>query len=675
MDKLPKYLPFHFLIALIFGICIQFFTQFWSFGFTKLYIVLVILLLITLGFYYLKKQFLFTICSWLLFCSIGISSTYMKDSRNYKHFYSNLINDNAIAKISIKKVLKSGNYNDKYLAELLQINNKFTKGTILLNIKKDSIKNNIQVDNILLIPADFTAINSALNPYQFNYKKYLKKQDVYHQIFVDKHRFKIVNNHRTSLLGLSAKFRNHIQKTLKKYGFTNDEYAVINALLLGQRQEISKELSQDYTRAGAIHILAVSGLHVGIILLILSFLFKPLEHIKNGRYLKTLLIVICLWMFAFIAGLSASVIRAVTMFTFVAIGQTTNRQKIIEHSLIASMFLLLLIKPMFLFDIGFQLSYLAVFSIVWFQPLLYSLWKPRFFIPNKFWQLTTVSVSAQIGILPISLYYFHQFPSLFIVANLVIIPCLGTVLFGGILIIFLALLNILPQQIASLYETIIKLLNSFVSWISLQEDFLLKEISMSFLLMLAWYAVIFFALFYTTKRKPKRFVYFLISIICLQSVYFFEKHKTYSKKEFIVFHKSRKTIIGDRIGKEFHLFSDIDSTEIHQEKLLTSYKIGENIQFKTYAKQPNIFIKNEQQILVIDSLGIYNVKGLNKPIVVLQQSPKINLKRLINTLQPTTIVADGSNYKSYVKRWMKTCKKEKTPFYQTDKNGAYILSK
>ena len=449
--------------------------------------------------------------------------------------------------------------------------------------------------------------------------------------------------------------------------------AVINALLLGQRQDISKELISDYSRAGAIHILAVSGLHVGIILLILSSIFKPLERVKNGKFLKTMLIVVFLWMFAFIAGLSASVVRAVTMFTFLAVGQSFQQKSVVEFSLISSLFFLLLVKPMFLFDVGFQLSYLAVFGIVWVQPKLYQIWTPKFKITDKFWQLFTVSIAAQVGILPLSLYYFHQFPGLFILSNLVIIPFLGIILFVGIIVIALSVFEILPQLFANIYAEIISVMNGFVSWISNQEQFLLKEISMSFLMMFFLYAFIIFGTHFLIKKSTQRFTYFLCTIVVLQSVFLFEKQQRNTKQEFIIFHKSRNSVLGKRVGNELLVYHNLDTLEIKQTNMMVSYNIGENILSKYKTKFKNVFKFKNKTILFIDSLGVYQLKNLEKPIVVLQYSPKINLKRLIKNLQPSQIVADGSNYKSYINRWKNLCETEKIPFHYTGQNGAFIV--
>ncbi len=673
MEKLLKYLPFHFLLCLIIGISIQYYTNGWQFGAQNLGFLTIFFMLILLLFSQLKRKKIFTLSSWVFFVFIGVLIVYNSDKRNSENYYNIHLEENVTAILTIDKILKPGNYYDKYEAEVSQINEEKTVGKVLLNIPKDSLRKTLNVDDKLFLKPSFTALIPSLNPHQFNYKEYLARQGIYHQVFVNNHQFKIVDKRSFSLYGLASKVRFEIQKSLKKYNFKDEEYAVINALLLGQRQDISKQLINEYSRAGAIHILAVSGLHVGIVLLILNWLFKRLDTSKIGRFSKTILIITLLWMFAFIAGLSASVVRAVTMFTFVAIGQSFKRKRIVEHSLIASMFLLLLIKPLFLFDVGFQLSYLAVFGIIWVQPRLYGLWQPKVVVLDKGWQLFTVSIAAQMGVLPISLYYFHQFPGLFLLSNLVIIPFLGTILIGGIIVIMLSLFEVLPQFVADSYGFVISLMNTFVSWISKQESFLFSEISMSGILMLAWYFVIIFGFLFLIEKRPKKLVFWLISIVIVQSFVFYGDFQKKKKHEFIVFHKNKKSVLGERVGDTLHVFHNLNATIIKEDKMLTSYKVGEAINLKYETRNPSIFQFKNQHIIVIDSLGIYKVNSLKNPIVILQNSPKINLERLIVTLNPKEIIADGSNYKSYIKSWQVICTNTKTPFYPTGKNGAYII--
>jgi competence protein ComEC len=190
---------------------------------------------------------------------------------------------------------------------------------------------------------------------------------------------------------------------------------VVSALILGQQQDISKEILKDYQYAGAIHILSVSGLHVGFILLFITFLLKPLRKDKLGNTIRLLTIIISLWGFAILAGLSPSVVRSVTMFSFVAVGMYLKRSTNIFHTLLVSMFLILFFQPSFLFDVGFQLSYLSLFFILWLQPVISNLWEPKNKIVSYFWDILTVSFAAQIGAFPLSIFYFHQFPGLFFI--------------------------------------------------------------------------------------------------------------------------------------------------------------------------------------------------------------------------------------------------------------------
>lgn len=669
MKKITNYLPLHFCVFLIIGICFQFYFKIWSESLYYLAFILVVLSLFLL----FRKKVVTTIISFFVFFLLGVFVVYLSNPKNEDTFYKkHLINDVSVY-LKVGKVLKPGNFYDKYEAEVFQVDSIKTSGKILVNIKNDSIANQLKVDDRIFIKTDFKELIPPLNPHQFDYKNYLAQKGIYEQVFLERQQFRTLPYQISTIYGVSASFRNTVQTSLRSYNFSNDEFGVISALLLGQRQDISKGLLDDYAKAGAIHILAVSGLHVGIILLILSWFLKPLERLRFGKTAKTIFIIIFLWCFAFIAGLSASVVRAVTMFTFLAVGLYFGKKRVVAYSLISSLFFLLIVKPMFLFDVGFQLSYLAVFGIIWVQPKLYQVWKPKNKVLDTIWQLFTVSIAAQVGILPLSLFYFHQFPVLFFVSNLVIIPFLGVVLFGGILVMLLAYLKWLPEAIARLYEGIIYLMNRFIHWVANQEDFLLANISFSFLMMLVSYLLIFTGVYFLVQKSVKPLIYFLISIVLFQSVIVFENHQKESKQQFIVFHKSRNSVFGIRNGSQFLVHHNLDSNQTNQ-SFLKNYEVGENVTSTLKEDFQNVYQFQEETILVVDSLGIYNINKLGNPIVVLQNSPKINLERLIKSINPKQIIADGSNYKSYVNRWEVTAKKEKTPFHYTGKNGAFILN-
>ena len=674
MKKLLNYLPTHFTICLIVGIVLQFHYKIWCLSFVQSIAALAFLLLFIFVLKFYCKKFLFTITSWLLFVFIGMFIVFLQNNSNKQNYYAKKYSIDSLITFKVDKVLKSNLYYDKYFGVVVKIGNQSTNGRILLNVQKDSLLSSASIGSVFLFKSNLNEIQKPLNPNQFNYKKYLEKQGVYHQIFLRNTAFLVKQSNENSAYKIAENIRNRVEAVLMQSGFKDGELAVIKALILGQRKDISKDLLEDYTNAGAIHILAVSGLHVGIILLILTMVLKPLEQLKNGKILKLFLIVGLLWFFAVVAGLSASVVRAVTMFTAIAIGMTFNRKTYVHHTLIASMFVLLLCKPLFLFDVGFQLSYLAVFSIVSIQPKLSKLWKPKWKVTDKFWQLFTVSIAAQLGVLPLSLYYFNQFPGLFMLSNLVIIPFIGIVLMLGILVIVLSVLHILPTFLADIYMFVISLMNKFVSWISIQESFLIKEISFSFSLLLISYACIFFGMLFFKRKNYNSTLTFLILLVVFQSTIIFEKHQVETMSEFIIFNKNRQTIIGKNDHGNLKIDHDFDSLSIKNLGLIKDYKVGrkvKEVQFKN--KISNSYSFKNNSFLVIDSLGVYQIDNKLKPVVLLTQSPKINLERLINEIKPLQIIADASNYKNRVINWKFICDKNDIPFHYTDEKGAIIF--
>lgn len=674
MKRLLSFLPTHFTVCLIVGIVVQFYYNIWTFTLISSVLLFTTLLSLLFLLLNLNKRKLFTVFTWVLFFLIGMFIVESQDARNNKNYFGNFQATDSVIEVKVKKVLKESRFYDKYIAEVTAVGKEVTQGKVLLNVQKDSIKRSAKINDTFYFKSKVRSIEIAKNPYQFNYKSYLEKQGIYGQFFLKRSSYTYKISSELSIYKIADNIREKVEQSLLMNGFKGEELAVIKALVLGQRRDVSKRLLDEYTNAGAIHILAVSGLHVGIILLIISMLLKPLEKIKYGVYFKTILIIIILWCFAIIAGLSASVVRAVTMFTAVAIGMSFKRKTFVLHSLITSMFVLLLVKPLFVFDVGFQLSYLAVFSIVTVQPKLYQIWKPKWKYFDKIWQLFTVSLAAQIGVLPISLYYFHQFPGLFMLSNLVIIPFIGIILIGGILVIAMSICNILPNVFAVFYNSIIGLMNDFVGWISLQESFLIKEISFSSYLLVTSYLIVFTAISLMEKMSFRKCTLFLLALVSFQCCLFFEKIIIHNTNEIILFHKSRNTVIGANKGGFLKVYHTLKTNEIVNSRLIRDYKIGKKVKKITFKNSiPNVFQIKDDFILVVDSLGIYNVEDIKSPIVILINSPKINLERLITTLNPNLIIADASNYQSMVLHWQLIANKERVLFKSTHKLGAIVL--
>jgi len=629
---------------------------------------------ILLVVYFISKRlfnpkFYFAFATFLMFLTIGISRfNFSKENLRNNHYTHFLKQKNTLV-VAINKVLKPSKNYQKYAAEILQINKQSSFGKVLLNVKKDSLKKSLQVGQFIFTDADLTNIEAAKNPFQFDYKEYLEKKQIYKQIYTDTKNIILLPKRRHSLKSVAARVRLRVIKNLEKKGLNGNELAVVKALLLGERTEITSNLRQNYAAAGAMHILAISGLHIGIIMLLISYVLKPLELFKKGKILKLILIVLFLWLYAILAGLSPSVVRATTMFTAISFGLFLNRKTELINVLALSAIILLLINPFYIFDVGFKMSYLAVLAIVLIQPKIAGLWQPKLKFIHYFWQLISVSAAAQIGVLPLSLYYFHQFPGLFFLTNIIIIPFLGIVLGLGLLLILFAYFNELPNIFVAVYQYIIYNLNQFITWIAHQESFLFRNISFSLALLLISYLVILAIYNWSNKQSFKRTIIVCLTILVLQSVIFYEKYHTNKTNEFIVFNTYKKPLITLKKGANLHIISTNDSLNDYT---LTAYKIGAQIhKTKSYKKPLNLFLINNKRVLIIDKVGIYKPL-LKVDIVVLTQSPKINLERLIQQLKPKEIIADGSNYSSFIKQWQNTCNKAHLKFYNTNKKGAFI---
>jgi len=639
---------------------------------------LILLVAITIVYTFSRKKLKsnnsFSIIAMLSMISIGVLVVNIHDQRNWNNHYTQLHGiTGATTKalhMKVSEILKPSLYQDKYFVELITIDNQKASGEFLLNVNKDSLKKTLNVDDELFLNATINDIVGPLNPYQFDYAKYLEKKYVYHQIYASPSEIFVKPSTKNSIFGIAHQIRKSINTKLNQHDFNQDEIAIINAILLGQKQDLSKDLYAQYSAAGVIHILAVSGLHVGIILLILQQILKPLNRLRKGRSIKIALILILLWCFAVVAGLSPSVVRAVTMFSIVAIGMNLKRPTNIFNTLAISMFILLLIKPMFLYDVGFQLSYLAVFSIVWIQPLIYNIWTPKQKVVDYFWQLLAVTLAAQIGVAPLSIFYFHQFPGLFFISNLVIIPLLGIILGLGILIIVLALMNMLPEIIVRFYGGIISNLNNFVGWVANQESFLFKSLSLSATIMILIYLLVYFGIRAIQERSLKRIVPVLITILVIQGISI--NSKLIESSSFTVMHKSRKSIIAIQEKNELRILHNMDSISVGSDNMIKNLIIGENISKVTYDSISSVLDIEGKTMLIVDSLSAFQV-SFDPEIVMLRDSPKINLERLIDQLQPEIIIADGSNYKSYISRWEETCKRKKLPFHATAKMGAFTI--
>jgi competence protein ComEC len=620
-----------------------------------------------------KKSILLGVLSYFLsFCTsaftiVSHAENLQKD--NYTHCKPAFEKKQSFT-LLLREKLKSNDYSDRYIGLVKTISGKPYSGKVIVNIQKDSSNNHLIIGNNIKIQTVLQQNSPSKNPNQFDYSQYLADRQIYAQIYCQKKEILVSKTIQKDIWYYCAKLHSRIISNLEKSNFNKAEMNVALALILGQQQEISQDIIQDYQYSGATHILSVSGLHVGFIMLFITFILKPIPNTKKGSFIKLASILISLAGFAIISGLSPSVLRSVVMFSFLAIGNHLRRNGNIYHTLLVSILLILLFEPYFLFDVGFQLSYIALFFILWLQPILKNIYKPKNKLTVYIWEALTVSFAAQIGTLPLCLYYFHQFPGLFFVTNIIILPVLSFIMIAGILVMIIAIFTSPPLFITIIFEKSIYLLNLMIHAVASVDSFVIRGISFNLYHLWAFSLLIISTIIWIKKPNFSKLIFLLISIITIQLAFLLTKIKTEKEEELIVYNERNSTLISKRLGKNLVVFAR-DSV-IENNRNVNSYLVGNSIVLSKIKAIKNVLYFKNTKILIIDSSKTFSEK-IKPDVLILTQTSKINLDRILQNLQPKIVIADGSNSNSIQKYWKKSCLKKNIPFHSTKEKGYYKL--
>jgi len=620
-----------------------------------------------------KKSILFGVLSCILAFFIGvftlISHTESLQKDNYTHCKSAFESKQSITLI-LREKLKSNDYSNRYIGLIKTISGKNYTGKVILNVQKDSSNNDFIVGNSIKLQTLLQQNKPSKNPNQFDYSRYLANKQIYAQIYCQKKEVLVSKTIQKDIWYFCAKLHSRIISNLEKSKFNQEEMNVALALILGQQQEIPQDIIQDYQYSGATHILSVSGLHVGFIMLFITFILKPIPNTKKGSFFKLACILISLAGFAIISGLSPSVLRSVVMFSFLAIGNHLRRNGNIYHTLLVSILLILLFEPYFLFDVGFQLSYIALFFILWLQPILKNIYKPKNKLTIYVWEALTVSFAAQIGTLPLCLYYFHQFPGLFFVTNIIILPILSFIMIAGIVVMIIAIFSSPPLFMILIFEKSIYLLNLMIHSVASVDSFVIRDISFNSYHLWAFTFMIIGTIIWIKKPSFSKLILVFASIITIQLSFIITKIKTEKEEELIVYNERNNTLISERLGRNIMLFTR--DTAIDNNRNINSYLVGNSIKLSKIKAIKNVLYFKNTKILIIDSSKTFSEK-IKPDILILTQTSKINLDRLLQNIQPKIVIADGSNSNSIQKCWKNSCLKKNIPFHSTKEKGYYRL--
>jgi competence protein ComEC len=595
----------------------------------------------------------------------------------------------AVAKLVQPPIEKERSY--KMMAEISSVKTgtgwKEVSGKAMIYLAKDQRSGKLKYGDEIILQGTFGEIPGPQNPGEFNYKQFLAFHNVYEQCSADQtHWVPLGTNSGNIILQLSYALRDRLLSVMQADHIEGDEFAVGAALMLGYSDKLDAEIISAYAGTGALHVLSVSGLHVAIVYVVFNWLLFFLDKLKRGNILKAVILILLLWFYSALTGLSPSVLRAATMFSFIIIAKAFNRYTNIYNTLAASAFILLVFDPFLLMEVGFQLSYIAVIGIVYLQPKIYGLFEPENKLIEHAWTLTAVSIAAQIATFPLGLFYFHQFPNYFLLSNFIVIPVSTVIIYLGIALFAFNQVPVISVYLAKGFSWCVWLLNASVKMIEKWPCALQEGISITVPETWLLYGMILLFAYYFFKRKVNYLFGGLLAAVFILCLQVREQEQQYRQRKMIVYDISKTSAIDLITAKQNALLADLS---LAQNESALSFHIRQNwwslgithpaIVTGAFCSEDVYIHKNsiqfiDKKIIIIRSASALDKKWkqpLKIDFLVISESPGIAIAELLKKYDPEEIIFDSSNSNYRLDKWKKECAALSRAYYSVKDSGTF----
>lgn len=569
------------------------------------------------------------------------------------------------------------------------------EGYLLLFLDPTPEAEALRYGDRIWVSARATPTEPPKNPRAFDYQRYLHYRNLHYQAFArDSGTFGLIDRgHGNWMRRTAYAWRERLLLVLREYFPTQDEYAVASALLLGYKEDLSEDLRTTYAQTGSMHALAVSGTHVGLVYAALYFLIRRIPW-RGGwrRWGDTALVLLGIWVFALITGASPSVMRASMMFTLFLVGKALYRQASTWNVLGATAFILLLYNPYNLFDLGFQLSFAAVAGIVGIMPVLqrYSPRLPRWL--ESAWAVLLVGIAAQLGTLPLSLYYFHQFPVYFWLAGWVVILGGAFYMWGaGVLLVLHALVPQVAEVLgAGLYYWLWGM-NQVLRFIQQLPGSVVQGIWLSGVAVVGLYVSIAFGTAGVFHHRPRWLLMALAALLLVMGERLVRQVGQLQQRQTVLYSVGRHFLFDFFDGKTLYTWSDSlperrerFAAEMHR-SAMGFLKPSERVlaQLSQPFRAPNLLVQPpfvqffDKTIAVIEhSNQLGNTTSVPVPVeaLVLRQNAHVTLAECLQHFDPQTIVIDASNSIRRTERWKAESEALGLTVHDVRQRGAWTLN-
>ena len=545
----------------------------------------------------------------------------------------------------------------------------------MLYFAKDEQSKSLVYGDRLLCRTLLAGPPSPQNPHEFHYRNYLNRKGIYLQGYVHANAWEATGKKGGSVVfRIANRMRNKFLAIFAAADMNPSELGVISAILLGSDDKLEPELVQSYAATGVSHILCVSGMHVGIIYMILSFFLRFLDKNKQQRAIRSLILLLTIWLYACITGLFPSVVRAATMFTFVAFSGLMGKKTNSYSSLLASLLFLLLLNPLLIFQVGFQFSYCAVFGILWLQKPIRSLYNPLTKAGNHAWEIISVSLAAQLLLSPLSLLYFHQFPNYFLLSNIVVVSLAPIVVGGGIAVLAVSFWEFAYRWVSLGLVYIIKTMNWLVVQVESLPYSLTENIHISIGQTVWLYGLILtfsYAFLYKNKVALSLSLFFAIGIAAM-GVH--KQHQTHSQQMLLFYHTKSGCIVDCIDGKTSSLFGDsaaVFDKEIYRYNISNNHIHHQIRSVKKFQNQQFISFHGKTVFFLSQPLHPHTDDKIKVDYLVLTHK-NIPIEKIKNTFDFQLLILD-STLPHYKRKQLKdACEKEGIAYHDLKDEGAMV---
>ena len=660
-----KQAPFlRLLLPLSGGILLQWY---YSFSLLLLYgagLVIIVFFAVTgllKGYWLFRYKWTLGVLLTLAFTVLGAWIAHEKNIKHHKKWFGHYYTRGASVFAVLDEPLIEKDRSYKAEASIYAISVKDTitaaEGRIILYFKKDSV---------LLKQLEYgsaVTFRTTLRPV-LNAEDFVTAPRHYGSSFA-----RWLHDSRALLLGI-----------LRQYIHGEQEAAIAEALLIGYREDIDRDLTQAYSNTGVVHVIAISGMHLAMIYGLLLVLLRPLQKGRAANLLRGSVILILLWTFALLSGGGASILRSTVMFSFLVVGEYINQRVSVYHTLSASAFLLLCYNPFYLWDVGFQLSYAAVLSIVIFLRPVTSLVYFKNRIVDHIWKLATVTLAAQILTTPLSIYHFHQIPNLFLVSNLLIVPLSGIVLYAELLLCTVAFFKPLAVITGYFVSWMLKAMNEIIDWINALPFAVSNNILLSAVQTMLLYVLIVLIAAWLMQGKKQLLKYALVILLLMVSGRSFEI-LTARANRIIVYNVPRHsaidlanagscTFIGDDTCR-----NDVFIRNFYINPSRLVYRLDPSVSTGALEKVPPFIYFSGKKLLVLNNTERlpYFDGSLRVDIVILSKNAPFSIARLHAQLDCPQYVFDASNASWKIREWKNECDSLHLRRHSVQDDGAFVL--